>query len=172
MKKNKLKVETYKIKSWKETVTGLVISENKSWVLVQNVPSDYRLDGYTLYRKAFIKKRMNKTDEKQVERVLKLRKTQITMPKKLKFGSTSSILKSLEKKFGLFEFQDYDEDVLFYGKINKLKKDKLVIDMIKSDGTIEKKFDATFSLNKIRAISFGTDYFNAIVLMMKDGLKK
>ncbi len=171
MKKNKLQVETYKIKGWKETVTGLVISENKDWILVKNIPSDYRLDGYTLYRKEYVKKRLTKTSEQQVERVLGLRNTKIIAPKKFKFDSTANLLKWVEKKYGLFEFQDYDEDVLFYGKINDINKGKLTIDMIKSDGSIDEKFDAKFSLKKIRAISFDTDYFNAIVLMTEDGLK-
>ena len=168
-KNNKLKVETYKIKGWEDTVTGLVISENDDWALVQNIPEDYRLDGYTIYRKKYIKKTWRNEDEKRVEYLLGLQETKVAVPKSFEFGTDVEMLRWIEKTYGVFEFQDYDEEALFYGKINKIIKEKMIIDMVKSDGSIEKKFDWKFSLKKIRAIAFDSDYFKAIVLMMEKG---
>ena len=168
MKKKKLKVETFNIKKWNDLVTGLILSENKDWILVHNIPSDYRLDGYTIYRKKFVKKRIRKADEKFVEKVLGLRKKETAAPPNFKFGTDVDMLKWVEKTYGLFEFQDHDDSILFYGKINNIKKDKLIIDMVKSDGTIEKKFETPFSLKKIRSITFDSDYFKAVVLLMKN----
>ena len=50
-----MKVETYKIKGWREKETGLLIAENEEWVLVKHIPVDYMVDGYKLYQKKFIK---------------------------------------------------------------------------------------------------------------------
>jgi|TARA_B110000908_G_C10074381_1_gene366583 hypothetical protein len=57
-----MKIESYKIKGWKETETGIVISENEDWLLVNHIV-DYVLDGFKLYRKSYIKKRISGDSE-------------------------------------------------------------------------------------------------------------
>jgi len=156
------KVETYKIKGWKETETGLLIAENKKWILVKHIPGDYVVDGYKLYRKKFVKKRTSKSAEKNIRQVLKLKKVKAKMPKKFKFK-----FRLLERNYGLFEFQDHIQSELFYGKISKIKNRKLTIDMIGPDGKIEKNYDFKFPLRNIRSITFKTDYFESIRLLMK-----
>lgn len=168
--KNKLKVETYTIKGWKDSVRGLLISENKDWILVHHLPMDYELDGYKLYRKTFVKKRKSKRSEALVKRVLKLRNTSIKHPEGFKFNNVAKTLKWCEKKYDLFEFQDHKQSHLFYGKINNLDKKQLIIDSINTRGEIEEAFDYTFNLDKIRSITFETDYFEAIRLMLYEGL--
>jgi len=167
-----MKVESYKIKGWKEGETGVLISENKKWILVSHIPNDYNLDGFKLYRKKFIKERISGASEKQIERVLKLKKKKIPKLKGFFFNKASEVLKWSEKQYGLFEFQDKDETELFYGKLNLVKKNVLIIDMIKTNGQIEHNYDFEFSLNKIRSITFETDYFNSIRLLMNDEIKK
>lgn len=167
-----MKVESYKIKGWKDKEIGLLISENEDWVLVKHIPVDYVIDGYKLYQKKHIKKRTTKTDEEKKGRVLKLKKEKISMPQGFKFGNVLEMLKWSEKTYGLFEFQDKKEGELFYGKINCIKKDILIIDMIKSNGKIEQNYDYDFSLNKIRSITFESDYFKSIRLLMNDEIKK
>lgn len=166
-----MKVETYTIRGWKEKETGLLVSENEDWILVKHIPADYVVDGYRLYRKKFIKKRKTKNQEKLITRVLELKKTSISKPENFVFGSVTEILEWSEKTYGLFEFQDNKESELFYGKINHLENDILVIDMIKSNGKIEKEYDFDFMLSKIRAITFESDYFESIRLLMSSELK-
>ena len=166
-----MKVETYKIKGWKEKETGILVSENENWILVNHIPVDYTLDGFKLYRKKFIKKRISGDSEKQIERVLKLKNKQVQKPKDFVFNDLIETLKWSEKKYGLFEFQDKKESELFYGKINRIEDDILRIDMIKSNGKIEKEYDFDFSLKKIRSITFETDYFESIRLLMNDEIK-
>ena len=84
---------------------------------------------------------------------------------------TKTKIKWCEDTYGIFEFQDMNEKELFYGKINRIKKNKFIIDMVLSDGKIEKEYDYEFSLNKIRVITFETDYFESIKLLMQDELK-
>jgi hypothetical protein len=165
-----LKIESYKIKGWKETETGIVISENKDWILVNHIV-DYALDGFKIYKKKYIKKRISGDSEKQIERVLKLKNKKAQKPKEFVFKNLVETLKWSEKKYGLFEFQDKKESELFYGKINRIENDILIIDMVKSNGIIEKEYDFEFSLKKIRSITFETDYFESIRLLMNDEIK-
>lgn len=167
-----MKVESYKIKGWKDRETGLLISENEDWILVKHIPVDYVIDGYKLYQKKHIKKRITKTPEEKKARVLKLKKENISIPENFEFRSVLEILKWSEKLYGLFEFQDKKETELFYGKVNCVKNDSLIIDMIKSNGKIEQNYDFDFSLNKIRSITFESDYFNSIRLLMINEITK
>lgn len=164
-------VETYKIKGWKKRETGLLVAENKDWILVKYIAEDYLIDGYKLFQKKYIKKRMSGAEEKLQARVLKLKKVKATNPKKFKFGSTSNVLKWVEKNYGLFEFQDNEEKELFFGKINQIKGDELIIDMINTEGGIEKNDNWVFSLKKIRSITFDSDYFRSLILLMNDKKK-
>jgi len=166
-----MKVESYKIKGWKEKETGVLISENEDWILVNHIPADYALDGFKLYRKRFVKKRISETSEKQIERVLNLKGKKAPELKEFVFNNVLETLKWSEKKYGLFEFQDKAETELFYGKINRTENDILIIDMVKSNGQIEIDYDFEFSLNKIRSITFETDYFESIRLLMADERK-
>jgi hypothetical protein len=167
-----MKVESFKIKGWKKKEIGLLVSENDEWILVKHIPVDYVIDGYKLYQKKFIKKRERNSNEDKIARVLKLKNIENTKPNTFEFGEVYEILRWCENIYGLFEFQDMDETELFYGKINQIKKNKFIIDMILADGKIEKKYDYEFSMNKIRSITFETDYFESIRLLMQDELKK
>jgi len=149
---------------------GLVISENNDWVLVKHIPVDYVIDGFRLYKKAFIEKRMRSDKEIQIEKVLNLKKVSTEAPKEFIFTDTIGFLRWVEEKYGIFEFQDYDDTELTYGKVNKVDNNMLIIDMIKSDGTVEVEYDYEYDLNEIRAITFETDYHISIQLLWKSNL--
>ena len=166
-----IKVESYKIKGWKKKETGLLISENENWILVNHIPVDYVLDGFKLYQKKFVTERISGASEKQIERVLNLKNKKTPELKDFVFNNVLEILKWSEKKYGLFEFQDKGENELFYGKINITEKGILIIDRIKSNGQIEVDYDFEFSLKKIRSITFETDYFESVRLLMADEIK-
>ena len=52
-----MKVETYRVTGWEDVERGLIVAENDEWLLVKHIPIDYIVDGYKLYRKAFIASR-------------------------------------------------------------------------------------------------------------------
>lgn len=164
-------VETYKIKGWEEPETGLLIAENDNWILVKHVPVDYVVDGYKLYAKKYIKSRETGEEEIQIAKVLTLKGVTPTPPKTFEFKEVGEMLIWSESVYGLFEFQDEAEEELFYGKINLMKKNKFMIDMVLADGQIDNAYDYEFSLKKIRAITFEADYFECIRLLMADAAK-
>lgn len=167
-----MKVESYKIKGWRDKETGLLIAENEDWILVKHIPVDYLVDGYKLFQKKFIKKRISGASEEQIAKVLELKKVKEILPKGFQFESAFDTLKWVEKTYGLFEFQDKEETDLFYGRLNQIENDYFIIDMVTADGIIEKEYEYDFSINKIRAITFESDYFNSIRLLMREELKK
>lgn len=65
------------------------------------------------------------------------------MPDGFKFGNTLEILQWSEKKHGVFEFQDNEAEI-FYGKLNQTKENIFNIDLVNSDGSIEKKLRLRF----------------------------
>ncbi len=166
-----MKVEIFKINGWKDLETGLLIDEIENWILVKHIPIDYVIDGFKIYNKKFIEERLHSDKEKQIEKVLRLKGIKVETPVDFKFHDTEGQLKWVEDKYGVFEFQDDDESEVIYGRINRVMNDTMVIDMIKSDGSVETNYEYEFDLNEIRAISFETDYHQSICLLWKDVLK-
>lgn len=162
----KMIIEKFKIKGWKKKEIGIVISENEDWILVKSIPVDYVVDGYKIFNKTFIKKREPILKYDKLFIVLELKNINLDVPKDFKFGSTLDLLNWSEEKYGLFEFQDDDETELFYGKLNKILDNEFVIDMVLSNGKMENQYDFNFLINEIRVITFETDYFESIILLM------
>ena len=163
-----MKVEQLKIAAWEDEATGLLVAENAEWLLVRHIPVDFVVDGYKLYRKAFIEERRHTVKEASVERVLRLKGIKAEKPADFGFADVVATLKWCEEKYGLFEFQDFDQSQLFYGRINRIGEDTLVIDMIKANGEEEKAYEYDFKLDEIRVITFETDYFESMRLLWLD----
>jgi len=166
-----IKAESFKIKDWEEVQTGIVLAENENWVLVKHIPVDYLIDGYNLFNKKYILKRHSGKDEKQIERVTKLKGTVIEKPADFDFADTVGLLKWCEEKFGLFAFQTEDEYAAFFGKLNRVEKNILIIDSVFADGKVEPNYDYEFDLDEVRAIAFGSDYFESMRLLWVDEKK-
>lgn len=166
-----MKVENYKILDWEDSEQGLLIAENNDWILVKHIPVDYVVDGYKLYKKEFVEERLRTEKEEKIEKVLKLKNIDLELPKNFEFLDTIGLLNWVESNYGIFEFQDEVETELFYGKINRIEEEILVIDMIKSDGSVEVNYDYEFDINEIRVMTFETDYHTSIQLLWKDKLK-
>jgi len=163
-------VETYKINGWEDEEIGMLLFENDDWILVKHIPVDYQIDGFKIYYKKWVDNRISGEKEIQINRVLGLKGISITKPE-IKLGSALEILTQLESKYGLFEFQDDDGEELFYGKLNEVNGDEFTINMVGSKGEIIEDYDYEFSFDEIRSITFETDYFESIRLLMNDNLK-
>ncbi|MFK8101255.1 MAG: hypothetical protein AB8G15_01975 [Saprospiraceae bacterium] len=163
-------VETYKIAGWKQKEKGLLIAENEDWVLVKSIVGEFAIDGYKLYAKSFLTSRKTKKRDKLIARVLQLKKVKVALPDGFEFGNRVALLQWSEQQYGLFEFQEESEEELFYGKINHIIGNYLTIDMITAKGEIEQAYEYQFPISNIRAITFASDYFNSIRLLMLDEL--
>ena len=161
-----MQVETYKIKTWNDTITGLLIKENDDWILIKEVEGDYHVDGFTLLRKEYVKKRKTKKWEKQVAIVLGLQKVSKTL-RGFKFGDLPTMMAWIEKKYGLFAFQDNVEESIEIGRVEDIKDGTLGLNFLKADGTFVADYVYDYKLNKIRKVSFATHYLNSLLLLNK-----
>jgi len=162
-----MKVESFKIAGWEDEELGLFIDENEDWILVKHIPIDFVIDGYKVYRKEYVE-RLYAEDKILIEKVLTLKGIKEDKPEGFEFAGTLDLLKWSEKKYGFFEFQIGDQDELFYGKINRVKEQNLIIDSIRSDGELDVEFDYEFPIEEIRVVTFETDYFNSVKLIWED----
>ncbi len=165
-------IETYKLKGWDEKETGLLIAENDDWILTKHIPIDYVIDGYKLYAKKHLKKRKIHKNHAQISRVLTLKNVNTSIPENFVFGNSLEILSWSETTFGLFEFQENQQGDLFYGKLYQSHDDDFMIHQILADGSIDHAYNCDFSLSKIRCITFHSDYFTSIRLLMLDTNKE
>lgn len=157
---NTLKVETYKIKGWRNEVSGLLIDENEEWILVHHIPVDSKIDGFKIYAKKFVEQRISSDKEKGVENALKEKQFAATKPTGFEFGSVVKILGWIEDKFGLFGFQDNIENEMFYGQLVSVIDNLFKIEQVAGNGKTDDDYE--FDLNEIRSISFMTEYFESL----------
>ncbi len=163
-----MKVETFLLKNSDEPEMGLVVSENDDWVLVKHIPADHVIDGFRLYRKKFLDARDVSDEERRVARVLQLKKVEATTPEGFRFQDMPGMLKWMEDQYGLFEFLDEDDAVVFYGCIHKVGNGMITLEMIDADGHSEVDEDHQHVLEQISMITFGSDYLYSLGLLRKD----
>jgi len=160
-----MKVESYIIKDWKNGISGVPVLENKNWLLIHEIATDYQLDGYALLRKSSIIGRSSGKWEKKVKRVLKLRNFKPTKPKKFKLTDLPSMLDQIVLKYGLFSFQDKMEKSIQVGLIDHFSKKYLYLSFIDANGILDQEYLSQYKLKSIRKVSFNTDYINAVKLL-------
>jgi hypothetical protein len=165
------RVEQFKLEGWEDVQSGLIVEESKQWILLKYIPVDYVIDGYKLINKKYISERLRENQQKKVEKVLKLKGIDTNTPEGFKFGNTEELLSWTENHYELFEFSDDLEHEVFYGRINRVEANNLIIDFIDANGKERKKWDH-FNIDKIRVIAFDSDYFNSIKLLWKDSKNK
>jgi hypothetical protein len=162
------KYYTIHLKDWEENIRGWVIDENEDWLLIHSKSNDYVFDGFSFIRKKFIDKAERGEKEQEVELVSELRKESHRLKYKFKFGDIISLIKWIEKKFGMIEFRDEEEDTIFIGTIRKIIRGEILhLNSIDPRGKINKDFGYDFELNKIRVLSFHSNYFNAVKLLWR-----
>ncbi len=161
----KTKVETYTIKGWKGEVSGVILKENADWILINEIETDYLINGYAILNKKYLSDRRSGSWEKQVALVLKLKGHKSKMPNKFKFGSIKKMLDWVERGYDIVQFQDAVEDSIEIGVVDTVKKNNLDLIFIKENGKIEKKYIYRYKMDKIRKITFGTDYLKSINLL-------
>lgn len=160
-----MKVETYILKGWKTPLSGILVDENDKWILINNIISDYLLDGFTLIRKKYLLDRSTGNWEQQVKLVMKLRGYK---PKvKLKLNTIPSMMDNISLKYDLFSFQDSHEDSLQIGIIEKFSKKNVFLRFIKRSGKLDSKYLWKYPQKSIRLISFNTDYLKSVKLLFE-----
>lgn len=160
-----MKIENYRISNWEDLETGVFLEENEDWILIKSIPGDYEVDGYKLLCKKHVEERFETENSEIIQKVLELKEIEIKSPQDFKFRNTLGTLKWIENRYGCFEFQEEEEEELFYGVLESFDIESFSMDSIQSDGTIDLDFDAVFKIKDIRVISFESNYFESISLL-------
>ena len=147
----------------KEIISGYVIDYNDDWTLMKHNVVDYIIDGYVIVRHKNIDGFKRDSDEKFVEKVLKLKGLEPTDEEKIPLTELKTILEYLNDNFGVFQLYTKSEKACYIGRLISLDSKELVIESL----SIRGKWDGymTFRPRAIRVIEFDTDYINSLKLV-------
>lgn len=161
-------IERFKIKGWKEKESGIVISENEDWILALHIPQDYQIDGYKLYPKKHLKSRKTHKQIDLLTTVFTKRAVDLSIPKDFEFGTTQQLITWIENSYSLIELQYKNQDDIFIGCIQKIDSETLFLEQVLADGSIDYEYNNEFKLSKIRALSFASNYFEALRILINE----
>jgi hypothetical protein len=146
-------------------IFGFVIDYNDEWTLLKYNPVDYVIDGYIILRHKNIESFRRDINEKFREKVIMLKKQHLPDFSDFPLKDLETILSSLTKKYGIFQFDLKTEKACYLGKLKSLAKGKLTIDYLNPKGLWTKQMQ--FRPNDVRTIEFDTDYINSLKLVSK-----
>ncbi len=146
-------------------IFGFVIDYNEEWTLLKYNPVDFVIDGYIILRHKNIEGFRRDANEKFKEKVIMLKKEHLPNVSTFPLTDLETILSSLTKKYGIFQFDLKTEKACYLGKLKSLTKGKLTIDYLNPKGLWTKQM--VFRPNDIRTIEFDTDYINSLKLVSK-----
>ena len=129
------------------SIFGFVIAYNDDWTLLKYNPFDYIVDGYIILRHKNIEGFRRDAKEKFREKVIMLKKQHLPDFSDFPLTDLETILTSLTKKYGIFQFDLKTEKACYLGKLKLLTKSKLTIE-------------------------FDTDYINSLKLISKKKMAK
>lgn len=146
-------------------IFGFVIDYNDDWTLLKYNPVDYIVDGYIILRHKNIEGFQRNAREKFKEKVIMLKKQHFPDFSGFPLTDLQTILSTLTKKYGVFQFDLKTENACYLGRLKSLTKGKLTIDYLNPKGLWTKQMQ--FRPNDIRTIEFDTDYINSLKLVSK-----
>lgn len=162
-----INVYNYELKGWEDLVTGIVLAEDKNWVLLHEIPGDYRPDGYCLINKSQLVDYFKDEDSDLKERVLRLQNYQVKLPQGFQLTNTDDMLRFIEKQFKLFGVQD-EEETIQIGTIQSIVANELRMNYINSYGEIEDSTAPPIFIDAIQSITFHSDYLQAVYLLWQN----
>lgn len=162
-----INIYNYEIKDWEDLVTGIVLAEDENWVLIHEIPADYRPDGYCLLNKSQLVDYFKDEDSDLKERVLRLKNYQVQLPEGFQLTNTDDMLRFIEKQFHLLGVQD-EEETIQIGTIQSIVANELRMNYINSYGEMEDSTAPPIFIAAIQSITFHSDYLQAIHLLWQN----
>ena len=144
-------------------IYGFVIDYNSDWTLLKYNPTDYIIDGYIILRHKNIEGFRRSATERFKEKVIMLKKQHLADFSNFPLDSLESILTTLTKKYGVFQFDLKTETACYLGKVKSLSQGKLTIDYLNPKGVWTKQMH--FRPGDIRTIEFDTDYIKSLKMI-------
>ncbi len=156
---------TFIISARKEPFSGIILDYNDEWVLIRRC-FDYRLDGYTIFKKKGKRVETVYSDyEKVASTILKKKGYNYRKDKKIPINDLKGILDFITQNNILLQLDTKSGDAFDVLKFIKQKDNDL---FIFRELTIRVKWRYTLELSpkEIDFISFDNDYLNSLRLLI------
>jgi hypothetical protein len=147
----------------KSNCKGILLDFNEDWIYILNNPVDYVTDGFSFIRRKNISNINRDKNTKLIEKAIYLKGFDPSKIHKVQFENIQQIFEELNKKYGIFQFQNKSTKAIFPGKLVSVNENDIVIQWI--DLNAKWTNNRTFPLKKIRRIEFQNDYLISLNLL-------
>lgn len=155
-----------KLNRQKVKLLGVKLFENNCWIVLNDSPGDYVLDGYKLINKQFVKNESKLSEDNIKYQILNLKFKDQTFEylNSLNFDNYKNLLSCLETQKSLIEISLGSEDYILIGKIVNVFEKSFTIEKIGVNTTILGIENIKYSV--IRSIGLKTDYLKSLELYL------
>lgn len=160
------KIKSIKVRGFKRPETGIFLGSGKNWVLLNDNPIDFIIDGYLLIRKENILREVRSDDLELTTKVLRL-KGELSEASFFSFNLNSDhlLFDKLLKDECLIQICFHNQDSTLVGRVISVKPDRFRMRLLSRKGEWLKEFN--FRYNKLRTINVGSDYLKSLELLTK-----
>lgn len=150
-----------KISRRPELISGIKIKEGNQWILINQNPVDYVLDGYSYINKKYLKNTVIVSEDNFTHKVLTKKYNDNTnLFSQDALETFKSLLLNLVDASKLIEFEFESSDYCIIGKIARINEKSFAIKKLSTKA--EFLGEESFKIESLRIISTDTDYLNAL----------
>lgn len=161
MRKGKL----YSIKLYhsKTEYIGIVQSIGKEWVLLYNVFTDFRMDGYLLLKREYIESVTRDDAVKFKEEVLSAKGVTFMLPAlHIPLNDTKLLIRWIKENEVTMMLFKQDDNACDVGEVSKILPNSFYLKAIDSEGYWLVREDL-YRMKTVRVIEFETDYIKSLL---------
>ena len=151
-----------KIKGFSDRLRGIFLCENKDWIFVLSLFSDYMVDGCQLLRKKYILSISQSIDDIFTQDVLVANEKHKRQTANVFLTKIPTFEYFYDKKIVL-GIQTNRDDCVNIGYINKISEKSIFMTPLNDRGVWEYAHYYSFRKDYIRIVEFDTDYINSLV---------
>lgn len=157
----------FKIRRFKELITGILLSSGTKWSLIRFNAVDYVLDGFQFTNKKYIVCEDEIQESTMLHRILYIKNEteNIQLIENMNILDDNNLLFSYLKKENLLvAICLHREDIIYVGKIKDIGLKSFSLDSY--DTELQKSGILNIEYSKIRYIQLHTDYLDSLCLLL------
>jgi len=162
-----MKLLKIKISRRPELVTGIHVKEGSNWIIIQENPVDYILDGYTIINKVFIKSIIEPFEKDSFEyKIFDLKYRAMSVDLIFDLDTDKALISFFERTDKLIGLELESDDYTLVGKVSKVNDKSFLFKMIGTKGQFLREENLKFS--SIRKVDIDTDYLQSLENYLKE----
>ncbi|MBR1464716.1 MAG: hypothetical protein IJ604_15245 [Prevotella sp.] len=162
-----MKIIEFKIRRFKELVTGILLGNGTEWSLIRVNVVDYVLDGFQFTNKKYIAYERELNESTMRHRILSIKnRTEYLSPieKDTVLNDNELLFSFLKRKEILVAICLHKEDVIYVGRIKDVKPNSFDFDSY--DPELRKSGVMKIDYSKVRYVQVHTDYLDSLSLLL------